>query len=341
MGKMVFAIAAILSSSLLAEDARSLVNSYNPAVTNGADVWVELDLLYLRPWEKALVATNKESDVFTTDDFTHARVVHPHFDWSLGYRLRSGYLFSSCLWDVEASWTHFTSRLSQHRSTDSPFLGMFPIWSLAEDVIAGDYVFDSTLQWKFSINVLDVQFGRYWNARPWLDLKPYFGLRSAWIHQHGKIVYQGGMFLIGILSPGVSLNGSDYIEMKNNYWGMGPRIGLAPRWILGKGFSLNADAAVSGLYGFFNVKQKETYLDTTRFYRHRHPLRFRWFCDFAAGVEWKRFFECKQYALTFKVDWEYHLLLRQFEFKTDDFDLVSKSRNLALQGVSFSVRFDF
>jgi hypothetical protein len=341
MGK-IFLIFCVLNGILFAADSPDLRNSYNPPVKDGADVWVSVDLLYWKPWERALVATNKKSDVFITDDFTKAPVIHPHFKWDLGYRVSSGYLFSSNLWDVEASWTHFTSRVSQHRSSDgSAFIGMFPIWSLSDDVIAGDYVFGSDLKWKFSINMLDLQFGRYLKLLRRLELKPFFGLRSAWIKQNGDVAYQGGIFLIGILHPGISLNGTDFIEMKNNYWGMGPRVGLAPRVIIGKGFSLNADVALSGLYGFFRIKQKETYLDVTRFSNHGHRDRFCWIGDLAAGIEWKKLFHDERYALTFKADWEYHIFFHQFELKRDDFGLVPSNRDLSVQGVTFSGRFDF
>ncbi len=107
--------------------------------------------------------------------------------------------------------------------------------------------------------MLDLQFGRYLKAQKWLEFKPFFRLRSAWIKQHGDVSYAGGMFLIGILQPGISQNGTDFIEMKNNYWGIGPRIGIAPRVIAGKGFSLNANAAISGLCGYFTIREIELY----------------------------------------------------------------------------------
>ncbi len=329
------------ASALCAEAPPSLANSYNPAVFDGSNVWIEASILYWKPWEKALVATNKTADVFVTDDFTNNHVVHPHFEWDLGYRVSGGYLFSSTLWDVEGSWTHFTSDVSEHRSSHgSAFVGMFPIWSLSNDVIAGDYVFESDLKWKFTVNLLDVQFGRYFNLHH-LDLKPYVGVRSAWIKQRGDVIYQGGIFLIGILQPGISLNGSDLIKMENNYWGLGPRVGIAPRIILGRGFSLNADAAVSGLYGFFKIRQKEKYLDRVRFSHRAHLNRFCWVGDFAAGVQWKRPLYHQRYALTLSADWEYHIFFRQFELKRDHFGLVPKNRNFSLQGVTFSGRFDF
>jgi hypothetical protein len=331
-----------IMSSLYASGHASLRDSYYPAVKDGFDVWIEADLLYWKPWERALVATNKQSDVFVTDDFTKAPIERPHFEWDLGYRISTGYLFSSDRWTVEAAWTHYTSRVSQHRSShDSAFLGMFPIWSLADGIIPGDYVFESDLKWKFTINMIDLQFQRCFKPWHWLELNPLMGLRSAWVKQGGHIVYQGGIFLIGILQPGVSLNGSDFIEMKNNYWGIGPRLGVDPRIIIGHGFSINAEAAISGLYGFFKVRQKETYLNTTRYSNHQHLNRFRWIGDLSAGLQWKALFKKERYALTFKADWEYHIFFSQFQFKKDHFGLVSSNRTLSTQGVTFSSRFDF
>jgi Legionella pneumophila major outer membrane protein precursor len=189
--------------------------------------------------------------------------------------------------------------------------------------------------------MLDLQFGRYLKVFHRLELKPFFGLRSAWIQQHGHVAYEGGMFLMGILQPGISLNGTDYIEMKNNYWGMGPRVGIIPRLILGKGFGLNAETAISGLYGFFTIRQEESYLQTTRFSYHQHLNRFRWVGDLSAGIQWKAFFDQERYALTFKADWEYHIFFHQFQLRKDDFDLVPNNRDLSMQGVTISACFDF
>ena len=341
MKKISLAITLTLSA-LAADDPSALRNSYHPAVKDGVNVWIDVDVLYWKPWEKALVATNKKSNVFVTDNFTKKHVLHPDFNWDPGYRISSGYLFCSNRWTVEGSWTHLTSDVSQHRSSHgSAFEGMFPIWSLSDDVIPGDYVFESNLKWKFTFNILDLTFERY--LKPWsrLELNPFVGLRSAWIKQNGDIVYEGGMFLIGILQPGISLNGADLIKMKNNYWGIGPRIGLDPRFILGNGFSINATAAIAGLYGFFTIAQKERYLERTRFSHHAHLNRFRAIGDLALGLQWKALFHEQTYALTLKADWEYHIFFHQFELKKDHFGLVPGNRNLSTQGVVFSGRFDF
>ena len=153
--------------------------------------------------------------------------------------------------------------------------------------------------------------------------------------------YQGGIFYVAILQPGISLNGTDEIKMKNNFWGLGPRIGFDPKFNLGGGWSIYGDAAISGLYGIFSIKQEEIFLSTTRYDNHEHLDRFRWIGDFAAGIGWEKPLSDDCYAISLKLGWEYHIFWHQMELKTDSFDLVPDNRNLNVQGVTLSARFDF
>lgn len=316
------------------------------SLAHAENLWVNVDLLYWKPWEKSLVATNKTSPLFFAEDFTGKSVVHPEFKWSAGCRVGFGYFFASRLWDNSIEWTHYTSRLHQHISTNSNDLtvtnpkGMFPIWSLSDDILAGDYVTSSNLHWKLALNLVDLEWGRHLRCHRW-DVRPFFGLRSGWIDQDIDIDYNGGIFFIAIIQEGVSLNGTDTISMTNNYWGIGPRVGIDPQLILGQGFSLYADAAVSGLCGYFTLKQKENYLETERFHKSGHAVRFRWICDAAGGIEWKTFLDSDRFALAFKLGWEYHIFFHQMQLKTDEFHVVPHNKNLDVQGVILSGRFDF
>jgi len=172
-------------------------------------------------------------------------------------------------------------------------------------------------------------------------LKPYVGIRTGWIQQHTDIDYAGGIFFTTILLGGLSLDATDFIKMKNHFWGMGPRIGIAPHIILGKGFSFYGNADISNLLGYFNVKQKENFLYVDRFVYHKDPFRACWIGNLVAGIEWKTFFCDERYALTFNAGWDYYIFFHQMELKTDNFDLVPHNRNLSIQGVVFSGRFDF
>ncbi len=335
--KKIFFVLFFFTSSILATEM-----SFHPAVTDGVNVWAGFDLLYWKSWEKALVATNRLSNVYTTDDFTQTSLVHPHSDWDLGYRLDCGYIFSkNHLWDIEGNFLHYASFASYHKASGNSYEGMFPIWSLSSDVISGDYVFGTALNWKSTLNMADIQAGRCFSFFDRLYLKPFFGLRLLCLDQHGHVNYKGGMFLIGIVQPEVSINGTDYINMENNYWGMGPRVGMQGQLHIKKGVGLSGLAAIAFPYGSFYVKQKEVYLNTVRYFHQEHIDRFCWVADFSGGVYWKMPFLQDRCAFTIGADWEYHLFLHQFELKRDAFDLVPKNRNFSTKGVTFSVRFDF
>lgn len=325
-----------LTSSLMAEEG-----IFHPAVKGGFDVWIDFDVLYWKPREKALVPTNQMSSVYVTSDFTQTSLVHPHFQWDPGYRLNCGYIFSKDrMWDIKGSVLHYASSVFNQKDSHSSFVGMFPIWSLSNDIISGDYVFNSKLRWTFNLNMADLQIGRCVSFTN-LELEPFFGLRSLWLRQHGHIIYQGGIFLIGITAPEVTIYGTDSIKMKNYYWGMGPRIGMQGLLHIKRKVGLSAMAAVAAPYGFFHVQQKETYLDTVRFFDQKHIDRFGWVGDFSGGIFWKIPCAHDRYAFTIQTDWEYHLFLHQLVLKGDAFGLVPKNRDFSTKGLTFSMRFDF
>lgn len=315
--------------------------------TNG-NFWANIDLLYWQPWEKSLVLTNKKSPIFTTDDFTKKDVVHPDFNWDWGTRIGLGYSSPCYPCDLRLEWTYYHTTADQHRFTDSNDLtntfnqqGMFPIWALSDDIISGDYVAQACLNWKLTINMIDLDFSREYVFFDCLDLHPFVGLRSAWLRQHADIGYAGGIFLIGILGAGVSQEGTDLVHLKNDFWGLGPRIGIDPRYEIGCGFSLYGNAAISGLLGAYSIRECEVYLSNVRFSHHKHPVRFRWIGDLAIGLEWKTGLCCELYLLSFKVGYEYHIFWHQLELDGDDFDLVPHDRNLDVQGVTFSCGLEF
>ncbi len=308
-----------------------LKGSFNPSILNGYDIWVSGDLLYWIPREKSISFLNKEMDVFTTNDFTQSARIFPEFEWDFGYRFGIGHLFADQKWDVSLNWIHYKAFSDQHKgSFNEAFVGMFPIWSIADDIIAGDYVSFGKMHWTMKLDLIDLKFARDLKFGRF-NLKPFVSLTTGWIDQDFDIEYTGGIFQSGI----------DYIEMKNNYWGMGPSVGIDPRLYLGAGWSIYANAAISMLIGSFDVHQEETYLLSERLDHHRHRTRLAWISDLGIGFLWKTLFMHERYALSFKLGWEYQVLFHQNQLKTGEFHLVSHNRDLQLQGGTFSTRFDF
>lgn len=329
-------------------NANSLLDWFQPACATEENYWINLDLLYWKPWEKSLVLTNKKSPVFFTDNFTKAKVIHPHFNWDLGFRLGAGYATPCCLWNVSLNWTHYHTSAHQHRSTNSNDItnvnnqqGMFPIWALSKDILAGDYVSAAKLDWRLHLNLIDLDFGYPLSCLNCFEIRPYVGIRTAIINQNAHIGYSGGIFFIDIIQAGISLNGTDHVHLRNDFWGIGPRFGISPQYSLGNGFCLYGDAAISGLCGVFDVNQKECFLGSKRFHHHKHLVRVRGIADLAAGISWDTCFCQGRYSVAFKLGWEYHIFFHQLELKGDDFHLVSHNRDLDVQGVTFSSQFAF
>lgn len=321
-----------------------LVNNLH-AIENA---WITAELLYWKAYEKSFVLTNKTSPIFTTDDFTKTKVLHPNFDWDPGSRISLGFLSPDYCIDTSISWTHYHSSLNQKQLTDSNNLtnidnqlGMFPIWSLSDDIMAGDYVSDAFLKGKLSLDLFDVEVGRAFMCLEFLQIRPYVGLRGAWIRQKADVRYVGGIFLIGIIEGGIPQNGTDYIHLKNDFWGVGPRIGLSPVYCLGNGFSLYADAAISELFGTFDISQTETYLDSSRSSIHQHPTRFRCIGDLAAGIAWTTSLCQNAYSLSLKLGWEYHIFFNQLQLKQNQFHLVPSNRDLQVQGITIGANLEF
>lgn len=320
-----------------------VTDSFYPELKNGDRLWIEADLLLLHPEEDSIAMTNRKTDLFTTADVTKEDVVEPHLKWDFGYRLGLGYLFSDRKWDMVLSWTHFDTSYQQSRSTDGDIgLGMFPIWSLSEDILPYDWVAGAKMHWKLKLNMLDIDFGRSFAFGKIFFLRPFAGLRTAWIDQEIDVKYSGGIFFNGLNVLELDTTfGPDFIFMKNNFLGIGPQLGIEPQVNLGMGLRIYGAACGTMAYGFFDVHQKETYLTNVRFDRHRYPQRLRWMIDASGGIMWKTFICAKRFALTFKLGWDYHIFFDQVEFKGDDFDLVSDDRNLSLNGLALSGRFDF
>lgn len=315
------------------------------AVFGGENIF-HFDLLYWKLYESNLVLINKTSPVFFTDDFTKTSVIHPHFKWDVGFRIGFEHPYEGN--NIKIDWTHYGTNIKQKKHTNSNDLtnvndqrGMFPLWALSRDILSGDYVSNAAMHWKVNLDLADLLFkGSYCLFDTCFDWNPYVGLRAAWIRQKAHQCYSGGIFLIGIIEGGVSLEGTDHVHLLNNFWGMGPLIGIQPEVPLGKGWSLYGNMAISGLLGCYHIKQKETFLDSDRFLRKKHTARFRWITDLAVGLMWDTII-CQDVTINLGLEWEYHIFIRQLELKQDSFHILSHNRNLDVQGITFSSAINF
>ena len=295
--------------------------------------------------------TNGTATPSGASNYYDAEFDHMHFKWDWGFHLGVGVNLSHDEWDSLLNWTHFRTTASQDTdccqngpdaTTIYPqFFAKRPQDPNQQPVVTG-----SNAKWKLRLDMVDWELGRKFFTGRWLSIRPFMGLRGAWIRQNMDINYFD--------ENGVDIPTDQFyeVDMKNKFWGVGPRIGMNTQWNFSKEFSFYGDAAISLLYGRFKVTQEEeldpdTILDISDQWRTS-----RFIGDLAVGIRYEHLFEDKEFKFTGSFGWENHIFFDQNNFKhfvtnitgadvltwtIPDWD----NNNLSTQGWTLSLRFDF
>jgi hypothetical protein len=356
MNKNLILTAAVtaLASSLAADDAqvRNLENRVcaleqcrnscgminpdgRPEVNCGMDLFVTADFLWWQAAENGLAFTVLE-DVIDPDvasgefDLT---IEDPKFRWHAGFRVGVGYNLPHDGWDLYLNWTRIHSRASKTVTADA-----------GESFLPGFFQNFAQAKWKLRLNVLDLELGRDFYTSKWLIIRPFIGIRSAWVSQTYATEITGDL-----------AGSTDFsTDMKNRYWGIGPRAGLNSQWGLGCGWSIYGDLAISLVYGHFHIRQD--YFEeisggsTEDFVKHSFRSG-RAITDLGLGLRWDNWFCCDSYHLGLQVGYEHHMFFGQNQLNNWISGLptfgqgagffVSNLGDLTMQGFTASARFDF
>jgi hypothetical protein len=123
--------------------------------------------------------------------------------------------------------------------------GLYTMWPFTDSSRHGPYrkAFSS---WKMLYNAIDLELGRAYFATRHLTFRPHWGVRGAWIHQKFNSSFTQFLQVLGFAQQ-------DF-HGKNNWWGVGPRLGLQSDWLLGAGLRILGRAATALLYGKTSVR---------------------------------------------------------------------------------------
>lgn len=322
--------------------ANGMINpSGRPHVRDGIDVFVTGDLLLWNAHENGLALAIKNDDPDDSTPASEAKVVNPDFDWSWGFRAGLGYNLPHDGWDLYLNWTYFYNRAHTTREAHDDE-ELFTTWSPPINDIGA--VAKMKSHWKLQLNMLDLEMGREFFVSKFLTLRPFMGLRTAWIRQKNELHYKTGLNSSRFDLPP---NSVEEIGMRSKYWGLGVRSGFNTLWGLGAGFSIYGDASISLLYGLFTnkfedeVAERQVYDIDTDHFRVSRAIT-----DLALGVRWDRNFCDDCFHLGIKAGWEHHYFfgMNTFSHFTDDVvpgTFVNNNGDLTLQGWTLAVRMDF
>ena len=164
--------------------------------------------------------------------------IHP--DWESGVRLGAGLNFPKEGYDVSFYWTWFATEGNASASSSSG--SIIPLWAEPGFATFAD-AFSAKGTWNMDLNVLDMEWGRSSWFGGHLSLRPFFGLRGAWIDQalKNQFVYDTAPIV------------TSQLHSSSNYRGAGLRAGLDTRFALPCGFAVYGLGSGSMLYGKTNA----------------------------------------------------------------------------------------
>ncbi|MEM8629149.1 MAG: Lpg1974 family pore-forming outer membrane protein [Chlamydiota bacterium] len=296
------------------------------------------DFLVLQPMEDGLVYGVKDTNgpSTTNPELAGGKVLsfssdNEDYSFDFGFRLGLGFLLNHDAWNMGMEWMWY--RTNQDVSAKAASTGVIiPQWIATQAPVAGDN--EASQRWEMQMNVFDIALGKPFHLSRYLVLEPFFGLRAAWIDQNYTARYAGSY--------------DTKFQAKNDFWGVGTRVGCKSEWALGAGFELLAHPSASILYANFDVTENlpsgdDTFTLDHDFYRNNSNLELQ------LGLAWGTHLNDMQHHIKMQALWEFQTWYDQNQLRKVISntpagiyvnDTVPRG-DLHLAGVSFRILFDF
>lgn len=278
------------------------------------------------------------------------------FDWDWGLRAGLGYNFAYDGWDthLQYTWWDTSGSDSTRAGLNSSIIPMRGSSTIVQDPntnVLEQFLFCASAksQFDFSYQALDLELGRAYYVSSMLSLRPFWGVKSAWMDLEQITRYTGGGEFLdpdGVLIFGLGRN-TVHIKEDSDFWGIGPRTGIDTKWYLGDGFSIFGNVAAALLFGFFEVHHKEKFslLGTNRINLNANRHAFSPTVQAQIGLRYDTYFHKDQYHVGIGLGFEGQYWWRQNQMlKIDDAAVLKYERyseDLAMYGLTLDFRLDF
>lgn len=327
----------------------------------------EGDVLCWNAREDGLEYAIKSEAESSTDYKT--RTYKPNWNWSAGFRLDLGYQFSKQdAWDLSAIWTYLHNHASS--SVSQPAIGlMFPSFGAsgadAGTSILGRSITTASAHWKLKFDVLDIELGRNYFVSKALAVRPFLGVRGAFISQDYDTKYTS------YFSETVgSAYASTKMDADINFNGAGIRLGSDMVWHLNCHWGIVGSFSAALLYGPYHTHQ--TYngdfvildqdsdligLQPVKVTNRQKSSQFQPNIDTGLGLQWETGFHKERSHFSIAVLYEFsewfqqnrllHTAVKGFVTSgeatiiSDESSYKNGNGDLGLQGVTVKLRLDF
>jgi hypothetical protein len=252
-----------------------------------------------------------------------------NFKWDYGFRAGIGTTFQHDQWDLYLNFTWFRT---DNSSASSLHNGHFLVPLTDLPLIQASQV---KIHWNVHFYDFALNLGRHYFISPQVAFHPYFGINTAFISQTKRSYSR-------VTSPFVgTLNSKD----RNDFWGIGPDIGLEGKWFVFSGFNLFASAAGALFWGDFVVRHNEF---SPSFHASRARLNFDThqivpMAQLQLGLGYETNIHHNDYHIAVNARYEYQYWWQQNQMVFSPFTTryLRYAEDLSLQGITIDVRFDF
>lgn len=186
------------------------------------------DLLF---WKASVSSSDNWSQVITSSSYFQSATINSvNFKYNTGYRVGLGYQQPFDFWDTLFYYTSYKTRGRDQESGNvySDYVGNFFVNNTdGGSISAAPFYGLGAMQWKLVFDTLDLELGRTFNMDKLLSLRPYLGLKAAIINQS---IYTSWYNPVNVATFTTASE-----NLQNNFWGLGPVLGLKSVWPLYKG----------------------------------------------------------------------------------------------------------
>ncbi|PCI92752.1 MOMP family protein [Candidatus Aerophobetes bacterium] len=274
------------------------------------------------------------------------RVKEVDFKWDWGFRAGVGYNFDHGDWDALANYTYFNNNTSSMVTGELngvviPLRGTDEITEVNANNVEFSLAQKATVEFKFSFDRIDLELGRNFFVSRNLSFRPHAGLVTAWINLKELVRYTGGTQLD---------NNTVHVKDRNDFWGIGPRVGANGKWHLTNGFSIMADASGGLVYGHYGVQHKNWFSADPENQRVRLSANMHRFAPTAQiklGIAYDKYIynDKQHFSISLCWDtqywWRVNQMLRAGQEVRGRTIYTRASEDVSLQGVALNVKWNF
>lgn len=262
-------------------------------------------------------------------------------NWGSGFRIGLGGHLPVDNWDLMINWTRWhnskTNNTYSHPGAGNTVIPILePEAPGGESLLADAMTNSASNRWRLDFDMLDFELGRFFKISKKLDLRPHIGMEFARVNQHLGVNYNNVNDTKG--------GHNTYFSGKNNFLGLGPRLGIDTRFLLGYGLGFFGNVAGSLLWGYTSVNTSATQTPLSSLYspisyyitNSVHGLRPT--AQLAIGFDWDKCFNDSFY-LSIGASYEVQELWDQWHL-ANNYN-TERTGNLSSQGLTVKVRMDF